>query len=60
MKVRFDRRRLAPALLTGIFVGAAMAGCALIIDLDPKIPDAPLIIGLIAGAGTATVMLFIR
>ena len=46
------------ALLSGIFVGSAMAGCALIIDIDPGIPGAPLIIGVLAGVGSATLMLY--
>jgi hypothetical protein len=59
MNIRFDRHRLLRAALTGLLVGAAMAGCALTLDLDPRIPDAPLIIGTFAGVGTAILLIFI-
>ncbi len=52
-----EGHRVASAGLTGLGVGLGMGIAALLSDLDPQIPGAPVMIGAVAGLGTAIMLL---
>lgn len=54
-----ERHRMTSAGLTGLGVGLGMGVAARLSDLDPQIPGAPLMIGVVAGLGTTVMLLLL-
>jgi hypothetical protein len=52
MKIPAPNGRPGPALLTGLFVGLGMSAFVALSELDAAFPNAPAIVGTLAGIGT--------